>query len=88
MNAVLVNCELCPLVGVEDLRTPEVGERVLHRLDAEVTVGALDSRQASTLRLYQSITATREWNQRTIGREQMSAAHTGWGRSTVSSLRR
>ncbi len=47
------------LVGVEDLRPTITGQGLVDRVEAESTSMVTDTRQASTPRLNQSITAAR-----------------------------
>ena len=53
----LLGGELCALVGVEDLRRPVASQRLLERLDSELAVEIVRTRQESTRRDNQSIIA-------------------------------
>jgi len=60
--------ELGSLIDVEDLWSPIASDGVLSSLRTEVGLqGVLDTSHARTLRLYQSMTATRSMNPRSIG---------------------
>lgn len=60
--------ELAALVSVHDCGRAEPVDGLVQRLDAEVRFGVFDMRQARTLRVNQSMMATRYRNPRRIGR--------------------
>ena len=59
--------ELAPLVGIEDLRPAVLGQSLRQDLRTESLSSVFDRRQDSTVRVAQSMIATRYWNPRCIG---------------------
>jgi hypothetical protein len=59
--------ELSPLIGIEDFRCSKTADGLLNGLDTKIATRVLDTRQDKTLRLCQSMTATRYMNPRLIG---------------------
>ena len=58
--------ELSPLIGIEDFMCPKAADGLFNGLDTKIGQ-VLDTRQDKTLRLCQSMTATRYMNPRLIG---------------------
>lgn len=69
--------ELAALVGVEDIKRPVIPDASSRAATQKSASRVFDKRQESTLRLCQSMAATRYMKPLGIGKKVMSAAKTG-----------
>ena len=74
-----------PLIGIEDFRCSKAADGLFNDLNTKIGIQGMDTRQDKTLRLCQSMTATRYMNTRFIGIQVMSAGYT-WLELSISRI--